>query len=192
MLARARGDLAAVGQDHVDFEEVVDSEAVAAREVTDSAAQREASDTSRGDEPARHRQPEGVGGVIDVTPHGAAGDPGRAIPRIDPDSCHRRQIEDEPAVARPETRPVVRAAAHGERQPVLPGEADARDDVRGIPAFCDQRRAAVDHRVVDLAGRFVRRVGRCNQLTPELAPQLLNRVLVHIVPPPDPSAPPRV
>jgi len=44
VLARARGDEAAVGQDQVRLEEVIDGEAVTAREVADPAAQREAAD----------------------------------------------------------------------------------------------------------------------------------------------------
>ena len=59
VLARARGDEAAVGQDQVRLEEVVDREAVTARQVADSAAQREAADAGGGDEPVGTASPKG-------------------------------------------------------------------------------------------------------------------------------------
>ena len=46
---------------------------------------------------------------------------------------------------------VVAAAADGEQQAVVAGEADGRRDVVGVGAARDQRRALVDHRVVDRA-----------------------------------------
>jgi len=43
----------------------------------------------------------------------------------------------------------VTAAAHGHLEPLLVGESDGRDDVRGILALHDEGRALVDHRVED-------------------------------------------
>src|SRR5581483_10762541 len=58
VLARARRDEAAVGQDQVNLEQVVDREPVPARQVSDAAAQREPADAGGRDEPARHREAE--------------------------------------------------------------------------------------------------------------------------------------
>ena len=79
MLPRTGRHETTIGQDHVHLEEIVDGEAVAAREIPDAPTQRQAADTSGGDEAAGHRQPERVSGVIDVSPHGAPADADGAI-----------------------------------------------------------------------------------------------------------------
>ena len=89
----ARGDEAAVGQHHVGFEQVVDRQAVLARQVAGAAAEGEARDAGGRDDAEGHRQPERVRGVIDVA-RGAAGlDPDRAVrrdPRARPSSSTGR------------------------------------------------------------------------------------------------------
>ena len=93
------------------------------REIADPAAQRQAADAGRRDEPARHGQAEGVGGVVDVAPEAAAVDPHGAVRLVDPDALQPRQIDDEAPVADAETRAVVPAAAHREQQLLARGRS---------------------------------------------------------------------
>ena len=72
-----RGDHGPVGQDDVGGEQAVDGQAELAAQVADPAAQGEAADAGGGDEAARHRQPERVGGVVDVAPAWRRPRPGR-------------------------------------------------------------------------------------------------------------------
>ena len=55
-------------------------------------------------------------GVVDVTPDAARGDAHRACRGIDADPSHRRQVDDDPAVAGAEAAAVVAAAANRGQQ----------------------------------------------------------------------------
>ena len=61
--------------------------------------------------------------------------------------AHRRQVDHEAVVDDGGAGDVVAAAADGERQRVLGGEADGRGDVAGVGAARDQGGALVDHAV---------------------------------------------
>ena len=62
---------------------------------------------------------------------------------------------------------VVAAAADGQQQAVVAGEADRRRDVVGVGAAGDQRRPLVDHGVVDRARLVVVGVAGPDQPAPE-------------------------
>ena len=151
-------DDAAVGQHDVGRQQVVDRQPVLAGEVADAAAERQAADAGRRDEPARHGQPEGMRGVIDVAPHAAAVDAHGAFGRIDADAFHRRQVDDQAIVAGTEPAAVVAAAANGGQQIVGARIVHGGDHVRHVDASHDERRPLVDHPVVDHASGLVRLV----------------------------------
>ena len=75
-----------------------------------------------------------------VAQRGAALDAGGARRRIDADTVHLRQIEDQPIVAGAQAGAVVPAAADGEEQALLAGEVHRRDHVGDIRRADDQRR----------------------------------------------------
>ena len=116
MLLGVRRDEAAVGQHHVHFEQVVDGQAVAAREVAEPAAERDPADAGGGDDAAGRGQAEGMGGVVDV----AEGAPPstRAVRAAGSTRMPfiATQVEDQAVVAGAQARAVVPAAANGEEQ----------------------------------------------------------------------------
>jgi hypothetical protein len=78
-----------IGEDQVGAEQAVDGEAETTGEVPDAAAQGEAAHPGGGDEAHGQGEPEGVGGVVDVAEHAAAGDPCRRRGGVDGDAPHR-------------------------------------------------------------------------------------------------------
>src|SRR5205823_9539734 len=125
----ARGQHAAVWGDDVGREEVVAGEPVLAHQPPDPAAQREAGDTGARDEAAGGGEAERLRFLVELAPDDAALGAGRLRARVDPDSLHRRQVEDEAVVAGAEAGDVVAAAAYGDDEVVLTGEAEAGDHV---------------------------------------------------------------
>ena len=115
MLGLAGGDEAAVGQHDVGFEQVVDRQAVLAREVAGAAAEGQAGDAGGRDDAERHGQAEGVGGMVDVARRAARLDPHGAARRVDAHALHQRQVDDQAVVAAAEARAVVAAAADRDR-----------------------------------------------------------------------------
>jgi hypothetical protein len=67
----------------------------------------------------------------------------------DRDRLHRRQVDYQTAVADCQTWDAVPAAAHGQRQPVVPGEQDCRGYLLGVAAADDECRSPVDSAVPD-------------------------------------------
>ena len=112
---RARRDEAAVGQDDVGSQQVVDGQAVAARQVPQPTAEGQTADAGGRDDAARGRQAEGVGGVVDVAPRAATEHQRRAGDGIDPDAAHAREVDHDAVVTDAETGAVVTAAAHCQR-----------------------------------------------------------------------------
>ena len=119
ILRLARRDEAAVGQHDVGLEQVVDGEAVLARQIAGAAAERQAGDAGGRDDAERHGQPEGVGGVVDVARRAARLDAHRPVRRIDAHALHHRQIDDQAVVAAAEAGAVVAAAADRDQQALL-------------------------------------------------------------------------
>jgi hypothetical protein len=150
VLVVARADDVAVGQDDLGLEQVVDGQAALAGEVAEAAAEREPADPGGRDDPAGRGQTVLVRRAVDLAPGAAAGDPDGPGLGIDLDALQRREVDDDAVVAGAQPGAVVAAAAHREQQPVIAGEADDLGHVGGARALRDERRAAVDHRVVDL------------------------------------------
>ncbi|HWC27071.1 MAG TPA: hypothetical protein VG474_10860 [Solirubrobacteraceae bacterium] len=155
VLVGARADLAAVPEDDLGGDEVVDGHAVAAALVRDTAAEREAGDAGFGHDAARSCEAERRADGIDVGPRGAALHVHGAPGSVDAHAAHRRQVDDQAAVDDGGAGDVVSAAADGERQVVLGGEGDRGGDVAGVGAAGDERGALVDHAVPDAARGLV-------------------------------------
>src|SRR2546425_934810 len=77
---------------------VVERQPVAAREVADAAAEREAADPGRGDDPPGRRESERVRGMVEVAPRAAALRPHGLGGWIDADSAHPSQVDDDRTV----------------------------------------------------------------------------------------------
>ena len=119
--------------------------------MAEAAAQGEATDPRRGDDPARRREPVLVRCSVDVAPGAAAADPNRARLRIDLDVAQQREIDHDTVVAGSQPSAVVAAAADRKRQVVVASEPHSRRHVVGVRTAGDQRRPSVDHGVEDLA-----------------------------------------
>ena len=70
--------------------------------------------------------------------------------------------------------PVVPAAADSQREVVLTSEVNAIDDIGHISTARDQRRAAVDHAVVDLTRCLIAGVPRLDQRTAQACVERLH------------------
>ena len=155
VLALAGRDETAVGQDDVRFEQVVDREAVLAREVPGAAAERQARDAGGRDDAEGHRQAERVGGVIDVARRAAGIDPYGSACRIHAHALHHREVDHQSVVAAAKAWAVVAAAADGDEQALVAAEVHRGDDVGDVHAARDQARPLVDHAVVKSTGGIV-------------------------------------
>ena len=177
---RTRGHERAVREDDIRGDQVVQGEAMAPREVPDSAAEGQARDPGRGDDPARRREPECMVRVVEVAPGRAALRPHRLRAGVDADPAHPDEVDDESAVRGPEAGHAVPAAPHGDRHSQRVSGLDRRDDIRHSRASHDGRGPLVNHRVVNLARLVVPRVPGDDHVAPHLPFQLLKRrLLVH-------------
>ena len=149
MLVGTRAHAAAVGEDDLGGDEVVDRHPVAAALVGDTAAERQARDTRLRHDAARRGQSQRRGCAVDVGPGRAALHMDGAAGVIDAHGAHRGEVDDDAVVDRRRARDVVPAAANGQGEPALGREAHGGRDVVGVGAACDERRPPVDHPVPD-------------------------------------------
>ena len=126
VLALAGRDKTAIGQDDVRLEQVVDRQAVLAREVARAPAEGEARDAGGRDDAKGHGQAERVGGVIDVARRAAGIDPNGAARRIDAHALHQRQVDHQTVVAAAKAGAVVAAAPDGDEQALRRGRSSPR------------------------------------------------------------------
>jgi hypothetical protein len=167
VLLLARGeDLALRGHD-VRGHEVVDGGAVLAHQPADPSAERQARDPGVGDDPADRRQPEVLRLAVELSPEHAGLGPRGTGRRIDSDPLHRREVDDEPAVADRVSADTVAAGADADEQGPLTGEADRRDDVGDAGAAGDAGGAPVDGAVPDRACGVVAVVAGTEHLATE-------------------------
>ena len=158
----------AARQHDLGLDQVVDRQAAFAGQVADAASEREAADAGGRDDAARGRHPVLVGRGIHFSPDAAAADPDRAGPRIDLDVLQAGEVEDDAVVAGAETGAVVGTSTDRQEDVMVGGEGDDLGDVVDVGGARDQPGAAVDHRVVDLAGLVVAGVLGADQLTGEV------------------------
>ena len=88
VLRLGSGDEAAVGQNHVRLEQAISREAVLAAEVAVTAAQRQARDAGRREDPEGDGLTEGLSRVIDVTGRAARAYSHRVLLGVDPQALH--------------------------------------------------------------------------------------------------------
>ena len=171
-LGRARGPPLAVGGHHVHRHQIVGGEPIGAGEPADAAAERQPADPGGGHDASRGGETEGVGLPIELTPGGTSLDPYGAARRIHPDRSHAGQVDHHSPVAHGVAGDVVTAAAHGQPQPVFPGEVHGADHVHDPGAAGDHRRMAVDAAVPDPASLLVAGVTGEEQGTAEVGAEL--------------------
>jgi hypothetical protein len=99
---------------------------------------------------------------------------------VDTHPVHLREVDHEGTVADGLAGDVVAAAFDGDEQAVLAGELHAMHDVGGVDAAGDERRAAVDHAVPDLAGVAVVAVAGGQQAAPQGLAQRRGRLRLHL------------
>jgi len=173
-----RRDEAAIGQDDVGFEQVVDGQAVLARQVAGATAESEARDAGAADDTERDREPEGVRGVVHVGGRTARLDAHRTSTRIHADALHTREIDDETAVAASQAGTVVPPTTYCNHELLVATEVHRGDDVGGIRAASDQPRSLVDHAVVQGAHLVVVRIRRINETSTKAGDRCLGHLLL--------------
>ena len=151
VLLLAGGDEAAIGQHDIGLEQIVDGQAVLARQVAMPAAQRQAGDAGGRNDARRDGQAEGMGSVVDVALRAAGANAGRAGLGVDAHAFHLRQVDDQAIVHAAKARPVVAAAPDGDGQAVVAPEIDRGDHVGDVGAAGNGQWPLVDHAVVERA-----------------------------------------
>jgi hypothetical protein len=175
----ARRNELPVGQYDVRSQQIVDGEAVPARQIPDSPAQGEAGHSGSGNGSGRRSHAECMRRMVHFAPdassiyaHGLCG-------RVHANAFHARQIDHHSVVACSETSAVVPASADGGKHVALSAEPHRRDHVGNVCASRYQARAFVDHAVIHFARGLVRRIVRLDQLPSERAIQFVHRLWGH-------------
>jgi hypothetical protein len=141
----------AVRGHEIDAQKLVDRQPVLAIEPADPPTEREPGEAGVGDDPRRDGEPEGLRLAVELAEQNAGLGPGLARLRIDADALHLPQIDHHPRVADRQSGVAVAAASRRDRQSLLLREPNRGDHVGDPGAARDQRRAAVDRAVPDLA-----------------------------------------
>jgi hypothetical protein len=155
----------AIGGHEVDRLQLVDREPVLAHQPPDAAAEREPGDSGVGDDPGWGGQPERLRLPIELAEKNTRLRSRRARLRIDPDALHRRQVEDDAALANRQTREAVPATPDGDREAGRSGEPHRGDHVGRAGAARDERGEAIYRSVPDLALLVVGRIPGSNELS---------------------------
>ena len=143
-------------------------EPVLAGQVAEAAAEREAADAGGRDDPARRREAVLVGRAVDLAPGAAAADAHGARLAGRPRCLQQREVDHDAVVARCRGR----RRCGRRRGPRAAARARARSATTAATSSAsaaarDQRRAPVDHRVVDRARLLVVGVARARSAAPE-------------------------
>jgi len=175
VLGRACPAELAVGGDDVDRDQIVDRQPVLTAQMTHAAVERQTGDACGRDDSAGHREPEELRLPVGVAPGRAPLRPHCLRRRVDMDTAHPRQIDDEPAVVHRVAGHVVTAGFDREDQILVAREADRIDNVRGPAALHDHRGAAVDEPVPNRAGIVVSLIAGAQNRAPNTFHEPLNR-----------------
>jgi hypothetical protein len=154
---------------------------VASREVADATAQREPADAGGGDDASRGGETERARGVVHVAPRCASFGPRRHARRIDSNTAHRREVDDDATVTRAETGRAVGAAANREIEARLASGRHRSHHVGGVATPHDRGGATIDHRVVDRPRLVVTLVRGGHDVAANLLPKLLDVERAHAV-----------
>ena len=164
----------AVGRHYVGGQQIVDREPVLAAEPAETAAERQPGDTGRRVDAERRRPAERLCFAVEVTQRGTRRDARAAVHRVNPDGSHRRQIDEQAAVAHGIAGDVVAAAPHRQRKIVFTREANRADDVGGTHTAHREGRPPVDHRVPDRACLVVSRLPGQDDLAAQIRPECIH------------------
>ena len=127
-----------------------------AGEPADAAVERQPGDAGHRHEAERRREAVLLGRGVELAEQHARLRSQRPTVGIDVDVLHRRHIDHDAAVTRREPGDAVAAGSHRDGQTAVSSEVHRGDDVFGVAALGDERRAPmVEHAVVDLAGLVV-------------------------------------
>src|SRR3954447_3222529 len=135
--------------------------------MTNSAAQRQSTNTSCGNDSARGSKSERMGGVIDVAPDTSAANRGGARSRIDPRVFDRREVDYQTVITNSQTARVVSATSDRDEQIIVSSEIHRTYYVCDIDAPCNQARLFVNHPVINLAGFIIVWVIRLDECASE-------------------------
>ena len=113
MLLGISRDEAAIGEHHINTQQVVDCQAQCTRELADASAQGQSADASGGHKATWRGQPEGMGGMIHIAPGAAAFHANRARRRNDANPPHAREVDHQAIIAG--TQGLDRCARHPAR-----------------------------------------------------------------------------
>ena len=173
LLGLARPDDPGLGGDQLDRGEVVEGEAEPALQPPDAATEREARDARMADDAHRAHETVRLRGDVELAEERSAVRVRRAGSRVDVDAAHRRQVDDEAAVAARVARGAVPARPDGDLEPAVPPEADRGRHVGRASWPQDRRGPQVVHRVPQPARIVVGVGGRRDDLATERTAQLL-------------------
>ena len=118
-------------------------------EVPDSAPERQSGDPRRGDDPARGREAERVGRMVEVAPGAAALRADELRGGVDADPPHPAQVHDHGAVRGAEAGDAVAPAADRDAEARGTRRLHRGDDVGNARAPHNGGGTLVNHRVVD-------------------------------------------
>ena len=166
----------AVGEDDLGGEQVVDRQALLADEIPDAAAGRQPADTDGAGVPEADGQAVRGRGVRDLACRQARLGPRDLLARVDLQSLHQREVEDDPSVADAVASAAVAAAADRELEAAFTCQRDDVADLACVGGLDDDRRpAVVVERHERLAGVVVARVVRGDHLSGDLGAELVDR-----------------
>ena len=174
MLCRTGPQALAIGGHHIRRHQVVAGQAIFPLEPAETAAQGEARDPRRGIGAAGGRQAEHLRLTVQLAPGDPALGAHRAPGRIDPDTLHRGQVNDDPAVAGGVAGDVVATPTHRHQQVMGTGKTDRREDIRHTRATHDHGRMAVDHPIPHLAGLLIADIIGTQQRAPQTRFEIVN------------------
>jgi hypothetical protein len=128
LLGLARADNPAIGRHELDRAQVVDCQAELALQPADAAAEREARDTRVADDAGWADEAVGLRGDVELAEECAAVCPRDALRGIYGDAAHRREVDDEAAVAARVAGGAVPTGSDRQREVVVSTEPDGRCD----------------------------------------------------------------
>ena len=148
-----------VGRDDGGAEQVVDRHAKPTRQPAEATAEREAGHPGGGVDAERRGQAMGLRLAVKIGEQRAGADACAALLSVDADRAHARQVDHQTALGHRVAGDMMAATTHAEQHSVRRGKAHRGLNILGREAARDQRRAAIDSRVPDFAGRVVSSVG---------------------------------
>ena len=171
-------DLAA-GEHDIGLDEVIDGEAVLARQISHAATQRQAGDAGGGHNAEGNGEPVGMSGVVDIARRATSLDADGLARGIDAYALHGGQVDHQPIVDAAKAGPVVPAATYGNPETMLAAEVDRGDHVAYVHTPGDHQRPLVDHGVEEFACLVVVGIGPLDQPTPKVLLELNNGLRLH-------------